>query len=85
MLVVAPSTYFVSVTDYRARDDGREMIGDVAGRIIRLRWTRWRPGKKETSVLFLLENCMDKVAGHAEKFLKFNEDSRSNGIVVTKY
>jgi hypothetical protein len=60
------NAYSVSVTDYQARDDGWEMIGDVAARIIRLRWTLWRPGKKETSVLFLLENCMDKVAGPAE-------------------
>ena len=63
------SAYPVSVTAYQARDDGWEMIGDNAARIIRLRWTLWRPGKKETSVLFLLENCMDKVAGPAELFL----------------
>jgi hypothetical protein len=58
-MVAGPSAYLVSVTGYQARDDGWEMIGDVAARIIRLRWTLCRPGKKETSVLFLLENCMD--------------------------
>lgn len=45
------------------------MIGDIAARIVRLKWTLWRPGRKGMSVLFLLENCMDKVAGPAEKFL----------------
>jgi hypothetical protein len=45
------------------------MIGDIAARIIRLKWTSWRPGRKGMSVLFLLENYMDKVAGAAEKLL----------------
>ena len=41
---------------------------DVAARIVRLKLDNLasRPGKKETSML-LLENCVDKVAGFAEK------------------
>lgn len=45
------------------------MIGMSLLEFIRLKVDNlaWRPGKKEMSVLFLLENCVDKVAGFAEK------------------
>lgn len=45
------------------------MIGDIAARIIRLKVDTLEAREKELSVLFLLENYMDKVVGPAEKIL----------------